>query len=67
MQKGGLLSTTDKNVTVQATKSDIKQLDNLTGQAYQDAVKKLPDTIQPPASCRPPTTSRPAEEAAAGS
>jgi hypothetical protein len=58
VQKGGLLTTKDKNATVQATNNDLKQLQSKTGQDYENAIKKLPDTIKTPGK-PPPTDNKP--------
>jgi hypothetical protein len=48
-ETGGLTnSTAGSGATVQASKSDIEELHNTTGEAYQEAIKHIPDNIETP-------------------
>ncbi len=48
-ETGGLTnSTADSGATVKASEGDIEQLHNTTGEAYQEAIKHIPDNIETP-------------------
>jgi hypothetical protein len=58
--KGGLTGTAAHNseAPVQATANDLNELEGQSGEAYEDAIKKLPDKIATPGAPPPVDTSK---------
>jgi hypothetical protein len=58
--KGGLTGTAARNseAPVQASADDLNELEGQSGEAYEDAIKKLPDKIATPGAPPPVDTSK---------